>query len=176
MGLDSYIYRSTNANIERYEAASKEYGKHVEECEKFLDELKAKYPAIAECEDANAYNFGNDRKTRDLFFETLTEHEFYKMESLVHKCAVLPSTPGEELQYWRKNWVLHDFIVDNFCKTDPDNPKWTGGNCERIYLTPDDINKIIKYFEKKDDTIVDLFRQILDEWEDDTVIYYWGWF
>ena len=44
---------------------------------------------------------------------------------------------GEEIWYWRKNYMLNDWICHNAC---PD--EISDFNCERIYLYEEDIDKM----------------------------------
>jgi hypothetical protein len=88
-----------------------------------------------------------------------------------------------DLMYWRKLYILNDFIIQNYYKGDGD------GNCEDIPLTEGNILDIIDFLEKlketdfepyystdnRDDDVKKL-KEIIDDTDfDNEEVYYHAW-
>lgn len=179
MGLDQNLYRTTKkrkAAFERFDELCKEYGLCRIEMDN-EDRWKDLFNGLPQ----------NDEKTMYLA-EKFTEEqkkalELYKEEvkKVAEKVGVriseelipqfIPSDFGlteededEELMYWRKNWELHNFIVQNFGNPEDDN-------LVRIWLDKDAIDKIIEAgFD------VDVFKRAKMGIDEDHVLYYWPWY
>ena len=101
-----------------------------------------------------------------------------------------------ELYYWRKAWGIHSYITDNFLKPDEND------NCERIPLSKENIQQIVdamikarnnesyqKEYSKENlfgtheywntydffDTL-EMFKSLLNNYDDNKVIYYFAWY
>ena len=70
----------------------------------------------------------------------------------------------EGIGYWRKNWHLHNYIIDNFWP-DKDND-----NLVEVYLTRNDLEKIVS------DGYLGAFEDALRRWDDDYVVFYHPWY
>jgi hypothetical protein len=101
-----------------------------------------------------------------------------------------------ELYYWRKAWGIHAYITNHFLKSDEKD------NCERIPLSKENIQQIVddmieaknnesyqKEYSKENlfgkhaywdvcdffDTL-ELFKSLLNNYDDNKVIYYFAWY
>ena len=101
-----------------------------------------------------------------------------------------------ELYYWRKAWGIHSYITNNFLKPDEND------NCERIPLSKENIQQIVdamikvrnnesyqKEYSKENlfgihdywntynffDTLK-MFKSLLNNYDDNKVIYYFAWY
>ena len=70
----------------------------------------------------------------------------------------------ENLGYWRKNWDLHNYIIRNFWD-DPNND-----NLVKVLLSKKDLEKIVA------DGHEGGFKDALDRWDDDHVVFYYPWY
>jgi hypothetical protein len=180
MGLDQYIYRTTKkrwkAHLE-FEKVCKEYDSLVEKLssekkwndftislpkkenggydwDKFTDEQKkgiSRYKR--ECRKIAK---GLDMKLDDQLGPKFEDKKYglNSRDDLV-----------EEVMYWRKEWGLHKYIVDNFWK-DKEND-----NLVNIPLRRKDIKKMIA-----DRVEPDTFKAILKMLDKDHVVWYWPWY
>lgn len=69
-----------------------------------------------------------------------------------------------EIAYWRKNWELHKFIVDNFLENKEED------NLVAVYLTKEDCQKIV------DAGFGGGFQEAIDKWDDEHEVFYWPWY
>lgn len=173
MGMDSYLYRTTKSEAADFDEKIKLYDEAEKEFFDFEDSINEKYPALQALYESNEL-------TREKFIEIASPEDVKRFDELNNKVSSLePDNPDSELYYWRKPWPLHAFIVQNFNKDKDDN-------CVRIYLTKENVDKIIEalkdgtistgeYFDSTDiSNTINVFENI--EWDDDTVIFYFSWY
>jgi hypothetical protein len=182
MGLDQYIYRTTkkrwNAHLEFEKLCKKYFGlvKKLEdemEWEKFLGSLPKKE---------------NPRYDSDYDFEKFTRKQNGVISRYKRECRKIAKSLDlkldggpkfqdkkyglnskddsvEEVMYWRKEWGLHKYIVDNFWK-DKEND-----NLVYIPLRRKDIKKMIS-----DGVFPETFEELLGGLDKDHVLYYHPWY
>lgn len=184
MGLDQYIYRTTKkrwkAHLEFKKLSEKYFGlvSKMEadiEWKKFLESLPRRE---------------NPRYDSDYDFDKFTKEHKNFISRYKKECRNIAKSigmkvdkqlgpkfedrkyglskeedPVDEIMYWRKNWDLHKYIIDNFW------PDKEHDNLVDIPLTRKDIKKMIK-----DGMEVGTFREILKELDKDHVVYYWPWY
>lgn len=179
MGLDQYLFRATKKRkdaIVKFKELCTQYRARVSELDK--SERGKKLWDSLPWNEAHTY-FEN----KDLTDEQIKEMEFFKEEytRIANEIGIridsgfnpkfVPSDFGltkkddnYEIAYWRKEWELHNFIVQNF-----GNPK--DDNLVEVWLDKEAIQKIIDagYFQKE-------FRRALKKLDDDHVVFYWPWY
>lgn len=142
MGLDQYLYKTTKKERAIHEhnmSLEKTYNERVDKIwnEKWKDILM-KLP-----HDFNLWNIRWNEVTPEQqkqVDEYNAELEAIKKELGYQKNE---DEGGEEVQYWRKAWTIHEIICNVL--------NWGGcDNCERMYLTKDNIKKIIEEIKKKE--------------------------
>ena len=180
MGLDQYIYRTTKkrwkAHLE-FEKLHKKYNGLVVKLEsdtewkKFLDSLPKKENGTYDFDKfTSEHKKGISRYKREcrdiekklgIKVNKELKPKFEDREYGLGK----KSDPVEEVMYWRKNYYLHKYIVDNFWK-DKEND-----NLVNIPLRRKDIKKMIA-----DRVEPDTFKAILKMLDKDHVVWYWPWY
>ena len=175
MGLDMYL-KSTGHNHRRVRELARSRAKE------FCDylHLLIKEPKYAGLHGVNRLTLTDkikDKEKRDLLasFKKDLRAKARALEGIVgvnlNYLYVVPygeDDPVEEIGYWRKEWNLHKFIIENF--GDPNND-----NLTEVYLDEAAISKIIDHY--KDDTeYSDAFRQALYIVKGGGVVYYWAWY
>ena len=152
MGLDQNLYRTTKKRWE----AMKDYERRAEGYRKAVDEASEKegwWQFLRELPRGVAGSY--DR-------EAFTGEQKARLDDIWSRCAAFANEAGvcvdvsgiwpvfdperynlgeedtvEELCYWRKNWPLHEFIVNNFLEPGAED------NCVDIPLDRDAVMKII---------------------------------
>lgn len=76
--------------------------------------------------------------------------------------------PVHTIGYWRKEWPLHKFIIENFGDKDNDN-------LTEVYLDEAALTTIIDHY-KDNEEYCDPFRRALDIVKGGGVVYYWAWY
>lgn len=121
-------------------------------------------------------------------------NELAKLDQDNYSCSGCSSKT--ELYYWRKAWGVHAYITNHFLKPDEND------NCERIPLSKENIQQIVdamitarnnesyqKEYSKENlfgihdywnihdffDTL-ELFKSLLNNYDDNNVIYYFAWY
>lgn len=137
-------------------------------------------------------------KELDEVTKTLTSEELDYVRDYQRKKHELKITDdefrSEELAYWRKAWGMHKFIC-RLTKT-----TGTGADCERIVLTKEHIETLLAEMKRclddgckdvdydnnpfgKDDYwdendlvyTMGVFANVLNDYDENNVIYYWCW-
>ena len=171
MGMDSYLYRTTKKEQKAYDDWNKVLPVNEKAFNDFYDFLVKKYPDFEKV------------KNRESFVELCTEEDVKKYDEL-NKAIRYKDDDRDEVMYWRKPYALHGYIAKNFLpSTTPSD------NCERIYLTKENVEQLIKALrngEIKDEDeewyfddariaeAVNIFSNLT--WDDDTVYYYYAWY
>lgn len=203
MGMDAWIFSRPKADFEEHERLVRKLEELKMEMNRKIrvrcSELQEKYP---------------DFKGANIKPEYVTEH-FAEGDAkdFIDYCTKVFQTPerdelekkiGEtndsenELQYWRKNYPLHNYITEHFLEDGKDD------NCEPIVLTKDGVEEMVAVFkdelkkwnESGDEREVEFFtptecdyvsREVLEqtirffenlvhEFSEDKVIYYYTWY
>lgn len=174
MGMDSYIYKSSKENFEKYTKQKLKVKELHDKATSFIDSLHKKYDI------KNVFS-------REILEAKCTEEEINLMDSYItewqneddaQECDIF----SEEF-YWRKPYGLHQFITQKFLNVGEDD------NCVHIPLSKENIETIINelktnptFFENDmwdyEDTIyaIKCFTRLLDEYSDDVVITYYSWY
>ena len=179
MGLDGHLYRTSKRRVEasnKFGEIRKTYSKDIEalvgkpkwkelmdslpknefgyfDWESYTDEQKkgVRYLRRATRRVAKKHGLALDKDLRPIF----NIEDF----GLNHK-----DDSVDEIGYWRKNWELHQYIIDNFWH-DKDND-----NLVDVFLTKSDLEKIVS------DGWGDEFDDALKHWNDDYVVFYHPWY
>ena len=180
MGLDHYIYRTTKkrwkAHLE-FEKVCKKYDRLVEKLSSgkkwndFMISLpKMEYGGYAWDKFTDEQKRGISRYKREC--RKIAKGLGLKLDK--NLCAQFEdekyglnaeSDPVEEVMYWRKNWDLHKYIVENFWDDEEHD------NLVNIPLRKCDIKKMIN-----DHVEVGTFKAIVKELDKDHVVWYWPWY
>ena len=175
MGLDMYL-KSTGHNHRRVNELARSRAKE------FCDylHLLIEDPMYAGLHGVNRLTLTDkikDKEKRDLLasFKKDLRAKARALEGIVgvnlNYLYVVPhgeDDPVHTIGYWRKEWPLHKFIIEN-CG-DPNND-----NLTEVYLDEAAITKIIDHYED-DEHYSDPFRQALDIVKGGGVVYYWAWY
>ena len=179
MGLDGYLYRTSKRRVDaakKFHEIRRAYSEDIDllmkkprwknlfdslpknefgncDWKSFTDEQKKgiRYLRRAVGRVAKKHGLALDRDCRPIF-----DIEDF---GLNHKVDGV-----DEIGYWRKNWSLHRYIIDNFWH-DKDND-----NLVEVYLTKDDVKKIVDAGYKEG------FVEALSCWDDDHVVFYYPWY
>lgn len=180
MGLDQYIYRTTKkrwkAHLE-FEELRKKYNGLVKklESEKKWNDFIISLPK----KEYGGYAFDNftDEQKNGVSRYRRECRKIAKRLGLKVDKGLCPkfedekyglsqeNDPVEEIMYWRKNWDLHKYIVENFWDDEEHD------NLVNIPLRKCDIKKMIN-----DHVEVETFKAIMKKLDKDHVIYYWPWY
>jgi hypothetical protein len=174
MGMDSYIYKSSKENFEKYTKRKLKIKELHDKAVSYINSLHKKYDI-------------KDEWSRELFEEKCTKEEVNLAESYIAEWrdeddAREVDIFSEEF-YWRKPYGLHQFITQKFLNVGEDD------NCVHIPLSKKNIETIINelktnptFFENSgmwdsDDTIdaIKCFTKLL-KYSDDVVITYYSWY
>lgn len=186
MGMDSYLYKTTKEKHSDYLVRKAKYKEIHDEFQPFCDGLEKKY--------------GKDlfNKEYDEIIKSLTSEELDYVHTIQRKTQELRNTDveftSEELAYWRKAWGMHKFI----CSLT--TPSGTGADCERIVLSKEQIETMLaemkrclddgckdvdydnnpfgkdEYWDEDDLTYtINVFTNVLNDYDENNVIYYWCW-
>ena len=180
MGLDQYLYVATRETLNQ----RKEYNENVAgweaAVEKALESDKTDWLALFDSFPKNEFgNYDFERftpeqeKMRQRYISLMrrTKIKFAKKFGLeLDDSEILyPVRPddldnAEELYYWRKNWDLHNYIVEHFWE-DKEND-----NCVDIPLGKEQLKELVKAgFDPE------VFTQAYDL-DDDLVVFYHPWY
>lgn len=167
MGMDSYLYQTTKDEKNAFEDFIKSAPEYEKLLSEYEDELTLKYPR---------FRSANSREDLE---SLLTKEELAKWDELYN--ATKYNDESYEIRYWRKPYQLHNYIVNHFL------PPNTSDNCERIYLTKENIDDLIRalrngeikddggYFDEYDVRgAIKTFSNL--EWDENTVYYYYSWY
>ena len=88
---------------------------------------------------------------------------------------IVDEVNGDEIGYWRKDWELHNYIIDNFWD-DKEND-----NVVDIPLTKENVEQIIKWCSSGDNSMYneyteETFKEALNAIKQGDVIYYHPWY
>jgi hypothetical protein len=175
MGMDSYIYKSSKENFEKYTKQKLKVKELHDKATSFINSLHKKYDI-------------KDEWSRELFEEKCTKEEVNLADSYLAEWrdeddAREVDIFSEEF-YWRKPYGLHQFITQKFLNVGEDD------NCVHIPLSKENIETIINelktnptFFENSgmwdfEDTVdaIKIFTRLLNEYSDDVVITYYSWY
>ena len=175
MGMDSYIYKSSKENFEKYSEHKLKVNELHDKAMSFIDSLRKKYDI-------------EDKWSRASLEAKCTEEELNLVDSYIaewqNEDYEQEDSIFNEEYYWRKPYGLHQFITQKFLNAGEDD------NCVHIPLSKENIETIINelktnptFFEDggmwdSDDTAraIKLFTQLLNEYSDDVVITYYSWY
>lgn len=177
MGMDSYIYKSSKENFEKYNKQKLKVKELHDKGTDFIDSLANKYDIKYEW-------------TREILEANCTEEEINLVDSYIAEWrneddALDDAREGifTEEFYWRKPYGLHQFITQKFLNAGEDD------NCVHIPLSKENIETIINelksnpsFFESSmwdsDDTAyaIKIFTRLLNDYSDDVVITYYSWY
>lgn len=185
MGLDQYLYRTSKKNFDALESARK----LCEECNDRFDKLydekyKKHYDAFPkdECGFIDKEQMNEEQKTNLSEIGKQVNEDMKRIANELNvelneynEPIIEGVTHGSEIAYWRKDWELHNYIIDNFCK-DKEND-----NVVDIPLTKENVEQIIKWCPTGDDPLYmdyteDTFKSALNMIEQGDVIYYHPWY
>jgi len=203
MGMDAWVFSRTKEDyrkwIELQQRLEELRNESNEKIEKKCLEYQSKYPDFKDGNVTAEYvkeHFSDaDREEIKGFFKNALESgEIQNAEMELDEC----NDCGCELNYWRKNYPLHNYIVKNFLRDGEDD------NCNPIVLTKDGVKEMVAVFkeelaawEKDGDkrevewfkptscdyvslntlkgTIL-FFENLINDFSDDTVFYYYTWY
>lgn len=171
MGLDAYIYKVKESDY-------KEILKIIDEMNDLQNKLKSYEDKIKE--KVNSEKFWDIVSDINLIRINLSDEDFKEFLPLYNRLNELENLKSkidertEELQYWRRNWNVHDYISENFNDNEEDN-------CVKIFLTKENVEQIIHAIDtgKLKDNYYDIkseFKQIWNKFKDGYLIYYWAWY
>lgn len=181
MGLDQYLYMTTRETL----SWRKEYNENVAKWEAAVEAAlkadKTDWLAVFDSfpkDEYECYDFGKftpeQEKMRQRYISLMcrTKTKFAKKFGLeLDDSEILyPVRPddldsAEELCYWRKNWDLHNYIVEHFWE-DKDND-----NCVDIPLGKEQLKELVKAgFDPE------VFTRAYESLDDDHVVYYHPWY
>ena len=179
MGLDSYLYRTSKRRVD----ATKKFGEIRRAYSEDID-LLMKKPRWKNLFDSLPKNeFGNcdwksytDEQKKGVRYLRRAARRVAKKHGLALDRDCRPifdiedfglnhkDDSVDEIGYWRKNWQIHQYIIDNFWH-DKDND-----NLVDVFLTKSDLEKIVA------DGWGDEFEDALKHWDDDYVVFYHPWY
>lgn len=178
MGMDSYIYKSSKENFEKYNKQKLKVKELHDKAESFINSLHKKYDI-------------KDEWSREILESKCTEEELNLVDSYVDSYIAELRNKDDEARedtfseefYWSKPYGLHKFITQKFLNAGEDD------NCVHIPLSKKNIETIINelktnptFFETNmwnfEDTLdaIKCFTKLLNEYSDDIVITYYSWY
>lgn len=179
MGLDQYLFRTTKKRMaarDEYVSLSREYSETVDS---LLEEPKWKSVIDSLPKTAGGClelgRMSPDQKKQWAKVRAACRMVAKKIGIAVGRGGTapvfIPSAWGltdedkvEELAYWRKNWELHKYIIDNFW-SDKEHD-----NLIEVFLTRKMLCKIVS------DGYTEGFKQALDRWDENCVVFYHPWY
>ena len=179
MGLDQYLIRTTKRRIVaklRYEDLAWEYyaqtnrllekprWRHV------IDSLPETPGGMLDLSNATPEQKRQVAKARAAC-RRVAKRLGIDLEDGGNSPVFVPSSWGltdedaeERLAYWRKDWDLHQYVIDNFWGNKEDD------NLVEVFLTKENLKKIVA------DGHEEGFKDAIDRWDDDHVVFYLPWY
>ena len=178
MGLDMYL-NATGKNHRRVQELARERAKEFEDFSSSLY-TSEKYSGLADLPCKHGYveydKLTNEQRKLVAEFKFELMRKAHSLEGILRKGMTYAylvkkeeSDPVHEIGYWRKEWTLHQFIVENFGDKDNDN-------CTEIYLDEAALTKIIGRYKDPECDYCEPFRKALDIVKDGGVVFYWAWY
>lgn len=202
MGMDQNLYIVSKDDYTRWHDQYTKYNNRrselINELELDLDLFTIKYPGLSIERNLTIEYITETMTSEDS--QTLCNavrnynNEIAKLDQDNYSCDECSSK--SELYYWRKAYGIHLYITDNFLKPGEND------NCERIPLSKENIQQIVddmikarnnesyqKEYSKENlfgthdywnvcdffDTL-ELFKSLLNNYDDNKVIYYFAWY
>ena len=178
MGLDMYLYRTSKRRVKASSAFNdvcKEYSRDVDALmnkprwKELMDSLpKDEYGHS----DRKSYTKEQKNKLCNLrrAVRRVAKRHGLNLDGGLrpifdeNKYGLTDKDTLEEIGYWRKEWNLHKYLIDNFWHDKENN------NLVDVFLTKDNLKKIVK------DIGGDAFKAALERWDDDYVVFYHPWY
>lgn len=202
MGMDQNLYMVSKADYTRWHDQYTKYNNRrselINELELDLDLFIIKYPGLSIERNLTIEYITETMTSEDsqILLNAVRNYnnEIAKLDQDNYSCDECSSKT--ELYYWRKAYGVHAYITDNFLKPDEND------NCERIPLSKENIQQIVdamieaknnesyqkeyskeNLFGKHDywnvcdffDTL-EMFKSLLNNYDDNKVIYYFAWY
>ena len=184
MGLDQYLCRTSKKNFDAIIEAKKLRDEFNSRLEKLYDEkYKEKFDALPM--DKYGYvhqeNLTNEQK---VVLSDLQNQYWADVRAMASGMNVRLNEFGEpivdkvsadEIGYWRKDWELHNYIIDNFWEDKEHD------NVVNIPLTKENVEQVIKWCSSGDNSIYndyteETFKEALNAIKQGDVIYYHPWY
>ena len=189
MGLDQYLYKTTKEDTERCIAFKKINDEFISRRGKLLND---KYDEIIKGFSQPDGIFDEDKLTEEQKKEfDAARTEFHReCKEIADEIGATLCDDGSneiaypedlnwgyELGYWRNDWPLHRFIVDNFGNPDNDN-------LVEVYLNEEQIQKVIDWAKSDGNgeesydnrNTIETFSIALSIVRDGGVVYYHPWY
>lgn len=181
MGLDQYLCKTTRETFNRRKTYNENVAKWESAVEAALNADKTNWLAVFDSFPKNEYgNYDFERftpeqeKTRQRYLSLMrrTKIKFAKKFSIELDDSEIPDPVrpddldnAEELYYWRKNWDLHNYIVEHFWDDKEHD------NCVDIPLGKEQLKELADAgFDPE------VFTQAYESLDDDHVVYYHPWY
>ena len=183
MGLDQYLYRTTKETFNRRKEYRENVAKYESAVAEALNAEEGKWGPFFDSlpkDEFGVYDFDKftpEQERRRQEYASMvrqTKIKFAKKFGLVlNDDSEFPDVlqddnleTAEELYYWRKNWDLHNYIVEHFWNNDQEHD-----NCVDIPLGKEQLRELVKAgFDP------DVFTQAYESLDDDHVVYYHPWY
>ena len=178
MGLDQYLYRTSKRRMEAVEkfdqlrAAFNEEGKALREKPKWKELMSSLPRNEFGYYDWKSYTKEQKVGVRNMVraYRRLAKKHGLKLNSDYEPIFNIEDfglnyedDDLEEIGYWRKEWGLHNYIINKF--GDPNND-----NLVEIYFSKVGLEMIVA------DGYGGPFKDALDRWDDDYVVFYHPWY
>lgn len=192
MGLDAYLYRTTKKRIEAlddFDQKNSKYRKWLGEYFEYetvkklfesLPKVKSEYGEMeyfdwdgmtdkqrSDIEDIKA---AIRSKAKEIGFSLNDE-----LKAVFDPCSYgldEDETNPYEIQYFDRDWELHNFIVDHYWNTDKNDDKSKkNDNLTRIPLTSENLKEIAKA-----GFYPDVFKFASETVDENHVVYYYAWY
>ena len=202
MGMDQNLYMVSKDDYTRWHDQYTKYNNRrselINELELDLDLFTIKYPGLSIERNLTMEYITETMTSEDsqILVSAVRNYnnEIDKLDQDNYSCSECSSK--SELYYWRKAYGVHAYITDNFLKPGEND------NCERIPLSKENIQQIVddmikarndelyqkeyskeNLFGKHDywdscdffDTL-EMFKSLLNNYDDNKVIYYFAWY
>lgn len=202
MGMDQNLYMVSKADYTRWYDQYTKYNNRrselINELELDLDLFTIKYPGLSIERNLTIEYITETMTSEDsqILLNAVRSYnnEIAKLDQDNYNCSECSSKT--ELYYWRKAYGIHLYITDNFLKPGEND------NCERIPLSKENIQQIVdamieaknnesyqKEYSKENlfgthdywnvcdffDTL-EMFKSLLNNYDDNKVIYYFAWY
>ena len=178
MGLDMFLY-STGKNFRRVGELAAEWAKEFCDFAHSLCEderyIRLKGVRRRDLTDKN----GTDKKVRTLLaaFKRELLAKAHSLEGIVRPKSLDyaylvkkdEEDPVTEIGYWRKEWNLHKYIIENFGDLKHDN-------LVNVYLDEAALNQIIEAYQNDGGYFSDTFRNALAIMKGGGVVFYRVWY
>ena len=178
MGLDGYLYRTSKRRVE----ATKKFNEIRKAYSNEIDALmqKPKWKGLFDSLPKNEFGYCDwksytDEQKKGVRYLRRAARRIAKKHGLELDRGCRPifniedfglnyeDDDLEEIGYWRKDWDLHNYIINHFGDPNDDN-------LVEVHFTRADLEKIVS------DGHVGAFKDALDRWDDDHVVFYWPWY